>query len=73
MSLSPRSNLDLLLELNDCPPSMPSPTLTPSLGGLLSPLPPSSLPTPGQAMFVATEAKELLNKLVTGGVQVDYR
>ena len=53
---------------------MPTPTLTPSLGGLLSPTPSSNMPTSlGQPMFVPTEKKELVNKLVTGGVQVDAR
>ena len=71
---STASNLSLLLDLEEMPPSMPTPTLTPSLGGLLSPTPSSNVATSlGQAMFVPTEKKELLNKLVTGGVQVDAR
>jgi hypothetical protein len=53
---------------------MPTPTLTPSLGGLLSPTPSSNVATSlGQPMFVPTEKKELVNKLMTGGVQVDAR
>merc|ERR1719234_222294 len=71
---APASNLSLLLDLEDLPPSMPTPTLTPSLGGLLSPTPTSNMPTSlGQPMFVPTEKKELVNKLMTGGVQVDAR
>merc|ERR1719234_270956 len=70
----PASNLSLLLDLEEMPPSMPPPTLTPSLGGLLSPTPSSNMPTSlGQPMFVPTEKKELVNKLMTGGVQVDAR
>ena len=34
----PKSNLDLLLDLSDVPPDMPTPTLTPSLGGFLTPV-----------------------------------
>ena len=71
-----QSNLDLLLDLTDAPPSMPTPTLTPSLGGFLSPAPaPVTVATPGpaQPMFVSSSTTELLNKLVTGGVGVDYR
>ena len=71
---SPASNLSLLLDLEEMPPSMPTPTLTPSLGGLLSPTPSSNIATSlGQPMYVPTEKKELVNKLVTGGVQVDAR
>ena len=40
-----KSNLDLLLDLEDTPPSMPTPTLTPSFGGFLTPTTPS-LPNP---------------------------
>ena len=71
---STASNLSLLLDLEEMPPSMPTPTLTPSLGGLLSPTTSSNVATSlGQPMFVPTEKKELVNKLVTGGVQVDAR
>ena len=72
----PVSNLSLLLDLEEMPPTMPTPTLTPSLGGLLSPTPStaSNVATSlGQPMFVPTEKRELVNKLVTGGVQVDAR
>eukprot|EP00092_Neocalanus_flemingeri_P004082 GFUD01004394.1.p1 GENE.GFUD01004394.1~~GFUD01004394.1.p1 ORF type:complete len:1115 (+),score=399.94 GFUD01004394.1:146-3346(+) len=73
---TPKSNLDLLLDLEDIPPSMPTPVLTPSLGGFLSP---SSTTTTsvsnnvGQPMFVSTIPMELLNKMTTGGVAVNYR
>ena len=72
----PVSNLSLLLDLEEMPPTMPTPTLTPSLGGLLSPTPSSAsnvATSLGQPMFVPTEKRELVNKLVTGGVQVDAR
>jgi len=72
-----KSNLDLLLDLEDIPPSMPTPVLTPSLGGFLSPTstanPSSPSPNIGQPMFVATTSTELLNKVTTGGVAVSYR
>jgi len=72
-----KSNLDLLLDLEDIPPSMPTPVLTPSLGGFLSPTtsatPSSPSPIVGQPMFVANVSMELLNKLTTGGVSVNYR
>lgn len=71
---TPRSNLDLLLQLEETPPVLPSPVLTPSLGGLLTPSSPAATkPSLGQPMFVELQGKELLNKLVTGGVQVDFR
>ena len=73
-----KSNLDLLLDLEDVPPSMPTPTLTPSLGGFLSPTTPApasggSAPSVGQPMYVSTTGLELLNKVATGGVSVMYR
>jgi len=70
-----KSNLDLLLDLEDIPPSMPTPVLTPSFGGFLSPTEsaaPSS-PNIGQPMFVSSMSLELLNKMTTGGVSVTYR
>ena len=70
-----KSNLDLLLDLEDVPPSMPTPTLTPSLGGLLSPTTPeiSKPAAVGQPMFVSRSLMELLDKVTTGGVSVGYR
>eukprot|EP00090_Calanus_glacialis_P025590 TRINITY_DN4005_c0_g1_i1.p1 TRINITY_DN4005_c0_g1~~TRINITY_DN4005_c0_g1_i1.p1 ORF type:complete len:1074 (-),score=457.80 TRINITY_DN4005_c0_g1_i1:225-3446(-) len=73
---TPKSNLDLLLDLEDIPPSMPTPVLTPSLGGFLSPTStasPSLSVNIGQPMFVSTIPMELLNKVTTGGVAVNYR
>ena len=73
---APKSNLDLLLDLEDVPPSMPTPTLTPSLGGFLTPTTPSqqkTTPEVGQPMFVSTTSLELLNKVTSGGVGVQYR
>ena len=71
-----KSNLDLLLDLEDVPPSMPTPTLTPSMGGFLTPTTPSSQASKinlGQPMWVSTVGTELLNKVSTGGVSVLYR
>jgi len=72
-----RTNLDLLLDLGDTPPSMPTPTLTPSLGGFLTPTTPSlsqkTAPEVGQPMYVSTTSLELLNKVTSGGVGVQYR
>jgi len=71
---NPKSNLDLLLDLEDIPPAMPTPVLTPSLGGFLSP---TTIESPsvnvGQPMFVSSTPIELLNKVTTGGVSVQYR
>ena len=69
---APRTNLSLLLDLEETPPTLPTPVLTPSLGGLLSPTPPPST-APGQPMHLHAEPRELLNKLATGGVQVGLR
>ena len=72
-----KSNLDLLLDLEEVPPSVATPTLTPSLGGLLTPGPatpsPAPGPSPAQPMYVSTAAAELLNKVTTGGVAVMSR
>ena len=63
------------MDLEDIPPSMPTPTLTPSLGGLLSPNTPeiSKPAAVGQPMFVSRSVLELLDKVTTGGVSVGYR
>jgi len=57
------------------PPSMPTPTLTPSLGGLLSPSTPdtSKAAVVGQPMFVSRVLLELLDRVTTGGLSVQYR
>ena len=70
-----KSNLDLLLDLEDVPPSMSTPTLTPSLGGLLSPSTPdtSKAAVVGQPMFVSRVLLELLDRVTTGGLSVQYR
>ncbi|XP_076039597.1 adaptor related protein complex 3 subunit ruby isoform X2 [Oratosquilla oratoria] len=73
-----RSNLDLLLELDDVPPSVDTPVLTPSLGGLLTPtpsaevnvLPPGASIQPATAAFVPTNTQELLNRLTGSGLSV---
>ncbi|XP_045591832.1 AP-3 complex subunit beta-2 isoform X2 [Procambarus clarkii] len=77
-----RSNLDLLLDLDDSPPSMDTPLLTPSLGGLLTPspsshpsqpLPPGASIKPTSAKFVPIVTHELLNRLSGGGLAVSCR
>jgi len=69
----PKSNLDLLLDLDG--PDMGSPALMPLTG--CAPLTPQAggdgQPVDAQPMFVSTTSTELLNKLTTGGVQVNYR
>lgn len=78
-----RSNLELLLALDDTPPAMDTPVLTPSLGGLLTPspssqsaqppLPPGASIQPASAKFVPTVTQELLNRLSGGGLAVAGR
>ncbi|XP_063848352.1 AP-3 complex subunit beta-2-like isoform X2 [Scylla paramamosain] len=78
---SKRSNLDLLLDLEDSPPAMDTPLLTPSLGGLLTPSPssqPPSLPPgasiqPASAKFIPVAKQELLNRISSGGLAVACR
>lgn len=78
---SKRSNLDLLLDLEDSPPAMDTPLLTPSLGGLLTPSPssqPPSLPPgasiqPASAKFIPVAKQELLNRINSGGLTVACR
>ena len=66
--------MDFFLDLEFIPPSMLTPVLTPSLGGFLSPTSTASLSVNiGQPMFVSTIPMELLNKVTTGGVAVNYR
>ena len=77
------TNLDLLLSLEDSmPTSMTSPNnvLTPTMGGLLTPmasqLPPGTESSPiseAASMFVPTKSIELLNKMTSGGLQVLQR
>ncbi|KAK4311786.1 hypothetical protein Pmani_016742 [Petrolisthes manimaculis] len=77
-----RSNLDLLLDLDDAPPAMDTPVLTPSLGGLLTPspstqpaqpLPPGASIQPAMAKFVPTATQELLNRISGNGLSVSCR
>ncbi|KAM8719248.1 hypothetical protein ACLKA7_011890 [Drosophila subpalustris] len=79
-----KSNLDLLLDLDDIPPI--GPVMTPSLGGFLTPGTPMM---PGQLALQPQQAsnrielvgssytefkhKELLNKVTGHGLQVSYR
>ena len=75
------SNLDLLLSLEESLPTTASPqnVLTPTMGGMLTPM--TSQPLPGSdspiseaaAMFVPTKTVELLNKMTSGGLQVLFR
>ncbi|XP_075154843.1 adaptor related protein complex 3 subunit ruby [Haematobia irritans] len=79
-----KSNLDLLLDLDDIPPI--GPVMTPSLGGFLTPgTPMTSLQSglmPQNAAnrlelvgpsYISYSHKELLNKLSGHGLQVSYR
>ena len=71
----PTSNLDLLLGLDEVPPSIDTPMLTPSLGGLLSPMDPSSAkpsPTEEEAVPIVTpgHSVEVLNKISGNGLSV---
>lgn len=76
-----RSNLDLLLDLGDSPPSVDTPLLTPSLGGLLTPtptvqqqiLPPGASIQPASAKYIPTVTFELLNRISSGGLTVSAR
>lgn len=77
------TNLDLLLSLgDDVPPTLPSDVLSPSLGGLLTPLEANandnaksnSLEVIESAPnFISNKATELLNRISTGGLQLQYR
>ncbi len=75
----PRSNLDLLLDFSEDPPSLQTPMLTPSLGGFLSPASSESgsvaeaIKDATTPAFVPTRTQELLNKMTSGGLQVLYR
>lgn len=72
------TNLDLLLDLDTNSDMMAGPILTPSAGATT---PSASSLAPGDSsgdmapapMFVSTVSQELLNKISTGGVQVNYR
>ncbi|KAF5270811.1 hypothetical protein FQA39_LY08328 [Lamprigera yunnana] len=64
-----KTNLDLLLDLVDCPIT---PVMTPSLGGFLTPLigPAFQLVTPH---FVSTKDNELLSKINGRGLSISYK
>lgn len=76
-----KSNLDLLLDLDDEPPSMTTPLMTPSLGGFLTPL--TAVPTPQSTLlnsvqlvspvYIPVKTTELLNKITGGGLSVSAR
>nr|CAD7200958.1 unnamed protein product [Timema douglasi] len=71
----PKSNLDLLLELDDVPPTI-TPVMTPSLGGLLTPLtsPVVSMSIqPTSASYIPLVSTELVNKMAGGGLSVSSR
>ncbi|KAJ9584754.1 hypothetical protein L9F63_020904, partial [Diploptera punctata] len=71
----PKTNLDLLLELDDVPPTM-TPVLTPSLGGFLTPVTNPVMPiTPASIQlaspsFIPMKTQELLNKISGHGLTV---
>ncbi len=76
----PKSNLDLLLDLSDAPPSIPTPAMTPSMGGFLTPssssspaMVPSDAVREASPAFVPSRPKELINKMASGGLQLLYR
>lgn len=74
----PKSNLDLLLDLDDIPP-MPSNLMTPSLGGFLSPLQSSNSLSIDKSVelvgpfYIPLNTHELLNKVNGFGLGVTYR
>lgn len=73
-----KSNLDLLLDLDDIPP-MPSTLMTPSLGGFLSPINVSGGNMNGNEietvspLYVPVNSLELLNKVNGFGLGITYR
>ncbi|XP_049791279.1 AP-3 complex subunit beta-2 [Schistocerca nitens] len=71
-----KSNLDLLLELDEVPPTM-TPVLTPSLGGFLTPIgtpvtPPQTV-QPASASYIPVHSTEILNRVSGGGLSVSAR
>ncbi|KDR14139.1 AP-3 complex subunit beta-1 [Zootermopsis nevadensis] len=71
----PKSNLDLLLELDDVPPTI-TPVLTPSLGGFLTPLSTHGMPITSVSIqlaspsFIPMKTTELLNKISGRGLHI---
>ncbi|XP_065345192.1 AP-3 complex subunit beta-2 [Cloeon dipterum] len=77
----PKSNLDLLLDLDDVSPAF-TPIMTPSLGGFLTPMstPSSQVKTqlfpdiqPASAVISPNTTSELLNKINSNGLEIKYR
>ncbi|XP_052865441.1 AP-3 complex subunit beta-2 [Anopheles cruzii] len=76
-----KSNLDLLLDLDDIPPI--GPVMTPSLGGFLTPMAAAGLvPAAGSSgpgielvgpSFISSKKHELLNKVNGFGLGLEYR
>lgn len=75
-----RSNLDLLLDLDDIAPT--APIMTPSMGGFLTPMSNLNPNVPPAAssrfeligpVHVTIEKRELLNKINSHGLQINYR
>ncbi|KAF0294122.1 AP-3 complex subunit beta-1 [Amphibalanus amphitrite] len=76
------NSVDLLLELDSVPAPLGTELLTPSLGGLLSPVAASGAATATakadtielvSAQFVPSEYRELVNPITGSGLQVRYR
>lgn len=69
----PKSNLDLLLDLDDVVPM--TPIMTPSLGGFLTPINP--IITDGirevSTSFIPIKKYEMLNSITGHGLKVEYR
>lgn len=76
---SQKSNLDLLLDLDDIPPV--GPIMTPSLGGFLTPMTGINSDNPATAnvvdlvgpSFIPNKSQELLNKVNGSGLGITYR
>ncbi|XP_012259104.2 AP-3 complex subunit beta-1 [Athalia rosae] len=69
----PKSNLDLLLDLDDMAPM--TSIMTPTLGGFLTPMNQLHLSgvTEVGASFIPNKASELLNKISGKGLKVEFR
>ncbi|XP_012282049.1 AP-3 complex subunit beta-1 [Orussus abietinus] len=69
----PKSNLDLLLDLDDIMPM--TPVMTPSFGGFLTPMNPtvSNETREVATSFVPIKKSELLNKISGKGLKVEFR
>ncbi|XP_018017537.1 AP-3 complex subunit beta-2 [Hyalella azteca] len=70
-----KSNLDMLLSLDEVPPSIDTPMLTPSMGGFLPVGAEPSTTTPGVSGPVAAAVApgytyELLNRVASGGLAI---